>query len=426
MDVHVRRTVPITYEMVAKAYQKVRQGGKASGVDGESWKTFEEKGIEKQLYVIWNRMSSGSYYPQAVREKEIPKKDGKKRKLGIPTLKDRIAQEVVKSYMEKRVDFQFHENSYGYRPLKSSHDALDEVRKNCLKRDWVVDMDIAKFFDEIDHALLLKAVEKVFEEKWIRMYVKRWLEMKIEREDGSQYDRAGKGTPQGGVISPLLANLFLHYALDMWLTQRYPWIKFVRYADDIVLHCTSQQDAEKILAVVRERLASLGLYLNESKTHIVYCKDYARKKDFPKVQFGFLGYSFQPRPVKSIWKPGTKFTAFLPEISKENQAKIRGSIRELAPWSNTTVELADIANALNARLRGWINYFGRYGKRNLRKTLIYLDRKLLKWLTRRHKFGRRQAGNLLADYSRRYPRLFYHWEVGLSLFVSRINTSRMR
>jgi len=227
MDVHVQRTVPISYEMVAKAYQKVKQGGKASGIDGESWKAFQEKGVEKQLYIIWNRLSSGSYFPAAVKEVEIPKKNCKKRKLGIPTLRDRIAQEVVKSYMEKKIDHQFHEHSYGYRPLKSSHDALDQVRRNCLEKDWVVDLDISKFFDEIDHELMLKAVGFLHEERWIHIYVKRWLEMKIERADGKQYDRNGKGTPQGGVISPLLSNLFLHYALDMWLTRHYSSIKFV-------------------------------------------------------------------------------------------------------------------------------------------------------------------------------------------------------
>jgi RNA-directed DNA polymerase len=420
MDVHVQRVFPITYEMVAKAYQKVKQGGKATGVDGESWEAFQEKGVEKQLYIIWNRMSSGSYFPQPVREKEIPKSNGKKRKLGIPTLRDRIAQEVVKAYMEKKVDHQFHENSYGYRPLKSSHDALDEVRKNCLEKDWVVDMDISKFFDEIDHALMLKAVAHVFEESWIIMYVKRWLEMKIEREDGSQYDRGSKGTPQGGVISPLLANLFLHYALDLWLTQHYPSIRFVRYADDIVLHCEKKEVAEQALQAVKARLESLGLKLNEEKTRVVYCKDYLRTEEHPNVQFGFLGYSFQPRAVQSIKQPGTQFTAFLPEISRDNQLKIRSSIRDSINWRNTTQSLSDIANELNAKLRGWINYFGRYGKRNLRGTMTYLDIRLTQWLARRHKCGYRHAGHILATHVRTTPRLFYHWQCRYTLFVKEL------
>ena len=185
MDVHVRKTLPITYEMVGRAYQKVRKGGKTPGVDEESWADLAAQGVEKQLYVIWNRLASGSYFPQALKRIEIPKKDGSKRKLGIPTMRDQIAQEVVKDYMEKRIDVKFSKYSYGYRPLKNAHDAIKQVRQNVLEKDWVVDMDISKFFDEIDHKLMLKAVEAMMEEKWVRMYVKRWLEMDIETADGT-------------------------------------------------------------------------------------------------------------------------------------------------------------------------------------------------------------------------------------------------
>jgi RNA-directed DNA polymerase len=420
MDVHVQRTVPITYEMVAKAYQKVRQGGKASGVDGESWKAFAEKGVEKQLYVIWNRLASGSYHPQAVREVEIPKKNGKKRKLGIPTLRDRIAQEVVKSYMEKKLDHRFHENSYGYRPMKSSHDALEEVRVNCLAKDWVVDLDISQFFDTIDHTLMLQAVEWVQEERWVQVYVKRWLEMKIERADGSQYDRGGQGTPQGGVISPLLANLFLHFALDIWLSKHYPMIVFVRYADDIVLHCESNSQAEAILQAIRLRLEEVKLKLNEEKSRIVYCKDYRRNENHSNVQFGFLGFSFQPRKAQSIRQPGTSFTAFTGEISSDNQLKIRSTIREEINWRNTTQTLEDIAIILDAKIRGWINYFGCFGKNRLRHTLIYLDMKLVKWLGRKHKCGQRAATLQLLTYQRQTPKLFSHWQQRYCLNVNEL------
>lgn len=410
MDVHVRRTVPITYEMVAKAYQKVKKGGKATGVDQESWEDFAKKGVERQLYVIWNRLASGSYHPQAVREKEIPKKDGKMRKLGIPTIRDRIAQEVVKDYMEKRIDKRFHENSYGYRPMKGSQEAIEQVRVNSLERDWVIDMDITKFFDEIDHELMLKAVEAMLEEKWVKMYVQRWLEMKVEKQDGTQIEKEGKGTPQGGVISPLLANLFLHYALDQWISAQYKEIKFVRYADDMVLHCHSKEEAEEILTALRQRLTQVSLRLNEAKTKIVYCKDYRRKGDHDKVQFGFLGFSFQPRKAQSKQKSGTSYTAFTPEISRENQKKIREAIREKVNWRNTTMELEEIAERLNSRLRGWINYFGKYGKKSLRNTMIYLDKKLLKWMQRKSKASVRATIHKLANIQQSKPKLFYHWE----------------
>ena len=412
MDVHVQRTVPISYEMVAKAYQKVKQGGKSAGVDGQSWHSFAEAGVEKQLYKIWNRLSSGSYFPQAVLEKEIPKKNGKKRKLGIPTLSDRIAQEVIRHHMELRVDHLFHEHSYGYRPMKSSHDALRVVRQNTLERDWVIDLDIAQFFDEIDHELMLKAVGAIFTERWISIYVKRWLTMKIEKADGTQYDRGKKGTPQGGVISPLLANMFLHFGLDMWLNKHFPTLRFVRYADDIILHCDSKEQAEQVLQAVKIRLVELNLRTNEEKTKVVYCKDYARKEAHEHVQFGFLGFSFQPRALQGKYNPEMSYTGFTGEISRANQVEIRAAIRECIRWRNTTMTLSDIAHVLNEKLRGWIHYFGLFGTRQLRRTLLYLDVRLIKWFRRRHKVGSRRAYALYQSVYQATPRLFYHWQRG--------------
>ena len=409
MDVHVRRTVPITYEMVAKAYRKVKRGGKASGIDQESWEDFAQKGVEKQLYVIWNRLASGSYHPSAVREVEIPKKNGKLRKLGIPTIRDRIAQEVIRKFMEQKIDYRFHENSYGYRPLKSSHEALEQVRINCLKKDWVIDLDISNFFDELDHGLMLKAVEAMIEEKWVRLYVERWLKMKIEKKNGEQNSRE-KGTPQGGVISPLLANLYLHYALDQWLDREYPTVNFVRYADDVVVHCQSKEEAKEVLTAIKGRLTEVGLELNATKTKLVYCKDYRRTEEAEQVQFGFLGFSFQPRAVQSRINPGSSFTGFTAEISAENQQKIREAIRDSVNWRDTTMELPDIAEKLNSKLRGWINYFGLYGKKRLRKAVISVDQKLLKWLGRKHKQGRRAMLRKLEAIQQAYPQMFYHWE----------------
>lgn len=416
MDVHVRRVVPISYEMVAKAYQKVRTGGKSSGVDEESWADFESKGVEKELYVIWNRMSSGSYIPQAVKRIEIAKKDGSTRKLGIPTMRDRIAQAVIKDYMEKRIDIKFHENSYGYRPMKSSHEALKQVRKNVLEKDWVVDIDISKFFDEIDHDLLLKAVEAMMEEKWVMMYVKRWLEMKVQMPNGDLEDHQGKGTPQGGVISPLLANLYLHYSLDQWLNKYYPTVLFVRYADDIILHCSTEKEAQDLLVALEQRFMEVKLRVNELKTKIIYCKDYRRKGLHDKTQFGFLGFSFQPRQAQSKITPGSSYQVFGGEISKENQKAIRGEIRECVNWRNTTLAPKAIAAKLNGKLRGWINYFGLFGKRNLRRLMVYVDTRLLKWVKRKHKAGYKSAQAILGALHAEHPRLFYHWERGLTTY----------
>jgi RNA-directed DNA polymerase len=414
MDVHVSRVVPITYEMVARAYQKVRKGGKTPGVDEESWADFESKGVERQLYVIWNRLSSGSYFPQAVKRIEIPKKDGSKRKLGIPTMRDRIAQEVVKDYMEKRIDDRFHEHSYGYRPMKSSHEAIKQVRENVLEKDWVVDIDISKFFDEIDHELMLKAVEAMMEEKWVKMYIKRWLEMKVQTAEGTE-DSQGKGTPQGGVISPLLANLYLHYSLDQWLTKHYPTVSFVRYADDMVLHCKTEKESQEVLRALKGRLTQVKLRLNEGKSKIVYCKDYRRKALHEKTQFGFLGFSFQPRLAQSKIGLGS-YTVFTGEISGENQQKIREEIRESVNWRNTTLEVEDLAARLNNKLRGWINYFGILGKRSLRNTMHYVDTRLLKWLIRKHKVGYRTGQQILQYLYEKQPYLFYHWQRNMTTY----------
>lgn len=409
MDVHVKKTVPIEYYDVAKAYQKVRKGGKAVGIDQQSWADFDKE-PERNLYVIWNRLASGSYHPQPVREVEIPKKDGSKRKLGIPTLRDRIAQQVVKDYMEKRIDKLFHENSYGYRPLKSAHQAIEQVRQNTFGFDWVLDMDISKFFDEVDHDLTLKAVSHVMEEKWVLMYVERWLKMPVQKQDGTVEPKQGKGTPQGGVISPLLANLYLHFAMDKWLSKHYPTVRFVRYADDVVIHCSTHQQAEQVKEALINRLAEVKLRVNESKTHIAYCKDYRRKGSHDKVKFEFLGFSYQPRARKSK-RDGKNFMAFTAEISQTNKKRIIQTIRELGAWRDTRVEIQSIADQLNAKLRGWINYYGLYSKRSLRWTLLKVEERLIKWLKKKHKAGTRKAIAKLKVIRRENPELFYHWKI---------------
>lgn len=408
MSEHVSKTVPIELRQVVAAYRKVRQGGKATGIDNESWAEFEQK-LDTNLHIIWTRMASGSYHPQAVREVEIPKKDGKMRKLGIPTLRDRIAQQVVKEYMEKRIDRIFHENSYGYRPLKSAHQALEKVRQNCFKLDWVIDMDISKFFDEIDHEMMLKAVRHVMEEKWVEMYVRRWLEMPVQKKDGTLQPKEGKGTPQGGVISPLLANLYLHFTMDKWLEIKYPEVSFVRYADDIVVHCSSKAEAEAVLEAIKIRLREVKLQVKEEKTRIAYCKDYKRKEKFKNVKFEFLGFSYQPRARRNN---GSTFMAFTAEISQSNQKKIGEAICETINNRNTQLEMIHIAQSLNPKLRGWINYYGIYSKRCLRKVLFMVEKRLISWLKKKYKVGHHKAMAKLTMRKKVDPNLFYHWTKG--------------
>jgi RNA-directed DNA polymerase len=402
---------PVSKDMVWKAYQKVKTKGKAYGVDEMSMKDFEEK-LSGNLYKIWNRLASGTYFPPAVREVEIPKKDGKMRKLGIPTIGDRIAQTVVKDYMETSIDKLFHENSYGYRPLKSAHQALEMARLNVNRYDWVIDMDIKGFFDNINHELILKALDKVVTEKWVKMYCKRWLEMPIQKLDGTIVVKEGRGTPQGGVISPLLANLFLHYAFDMWITKKHPSICFERYADDIIVHCQTQGEAEEILLQITQRMQQCQLELHPLKTKIVYCKDFKRKEPHKQVQFDFLGFSFQPRPARD-YRTGIVQNQFDLSISRASQKKIVEEINSfrIHRWSNGTIE--EIADTLYSKLQGWIAYYGKFRKWEFLNVFRRLSFRLMQWVQNKYKIIGIAAGyQWLRNYQRVHPNLFAHWRFG--------------
>ncbi|MFZ1571325.1 MAG: group II intron reverse transcriptase/maturase [Candidatus Kapaibacterium sp.] len=411
MEIRVNQTIPIEREWVTEAYLKLRKGGKGTGVDQESWKTFDKK-LTSNLHTIWSRLASGSYHPNAVREVEIPKKDGTVRKLGIPTLRDRISQQVVKEYMENRIDRIFHQDSYGYRPLKNAHQALRTVIKNCYRYDWVIDMDISKFFDEIDHEIMLKAVSHVMPEKWVLMYVKRWLEMPIQEKDGNIRSKEGKGTPQGGVISPLLANLYLHFTLDKWFDKNHPEVRFVRYADDVVVHCKSEQQAKYILAQIMTRLGEVKLTIKESKTKIAYCKDYRRKADHEHVTFDFLGFSF--KPSKMIMKDKQILLGFLGDISKDSAKKIMEEFRLNKMMKHTELEIQYIAAKLNTKLIGWINYYGLFTKRGLEKCFYHLNTRIRKWIRKKYKLGTKEALNMYQMIRKEKPNLFYHWSKGYS------------
>jgi group II intron reverse transcriptase/maturase len=328
-----RKSFPVTKRMVWEAYKKVRKNRGSSGIDQVSIDDFEEN-LSNNLYKIWNRLASGSYFPPRVKEVEIPKKDGKVRRLGIPTVGDRVAQTVVKDYLEEKVDHMFHPDSYGYRPCKSAHDALKQARKNCWKYDWVIDMDIKGFFDNIDHKLVMKALDAVIDEKWVKMYCLRWMEAPVETKEGVMC-KEGRGTPQGGVISPLLANLFLHFVFDQWMVKNFATVRFERYADDIIAyaddiiaHCGTKEQAETVLASIQGRMRSCNLELHDTKTRIVYCKDYRRREKFQYVSFDFLGFTFKPRTTLN---PTQKklFLGFDLAISKSSRKKIVDEIRQL-------------------------------------------------------------------------------------------------
>ncbi len=405
------KPIPITKDMVLEAYRKVRANQGSAGVDGVSLQEFDED-LSGNLYKIWNRMASGSYFPNPVKEVVIPKSNGGERKLGIPSISDRIAQEVVKTYLEPRLEAAFLPQSFGYRPNKSAHQALEEVRANVRHYAWVIDMDIKQFFDEVNHELLMKAIEKHVPEKWVKMYIKRWLESPVQTSEGL-VQKQGKGTPQGGVISPLLANLFLHYVLDKWILKTFPTVKFVRYADDVVVHCKSENQSHYVLEGIRRRLAACKLKLSEEKTKITYCKDYRRSggRDYPK-SFDFLGHTFKPMSKKSNRTSGV-FLGFDCQMSMKSRSRVLETWRNMDFQRESTLTLQELAKMINAHTRGLINYFGKMETRMLSILFRHLDYRLAKWVKKKFKKLRsyQKAYDWLRYIKLSYPNMFVHWSI---------------
>lgn len=399
--------------MVWQAYKRVRANKGSAGIDSVSIEQFDEN-LSKNLYKLWNRMASGSYFPPAVKEVEIPKKDGKVRKLGIPTISDRIGQMVVKMYLEPRLEAIFHPNSFGYRPNKSAHQALEQVRKNCWNTDWVIDLDIKGFFDNIDHNKMMLAIEKHVPEKWARLYIARWLACPVMTKSGRLVLNRGKGTPQGGVISPLLANLFLHYGLDQWLERTDNTVAFTRYADDVIVNCKSQQHAEQILEAIKGRMQQIGMELHPEKTKIVYCKDYRRKGTYPQVKFDFLGYSYQPRTSKSNKTKGM-YLGYDCGISISSRKRIADKLEELKVERMTSNSIVGVATLINPLIRGWINYYGKFRRSLLYKVFKLLNKRLVRWARKRYKRYKTSINRAYKWFERvkeQYPNLFYHWQMG--------------
>lgn len=402
----------ISKQIVWEAYLRVKANKGAAGVDDISITKFEEK-LKDNLYKLWNRMTSGSYMPPPVRAVSIPKDNGGERILGIPTVSDRIAQMVVTMCLEPLVEPLFHPDSYGYRPGKSALDAVATARQRCWKNDWVIDLDIKGFFDNLDHRLMMRAVRKHTDCRWVLLYIERWLKAPVQRADGTLENR-DKGTPQGGVCSPLLANIFMHHAFDEWMRQNHPYVLCERYADDALVHCKTEQQAKLMLRAIERRLAQCNLELHPEKTQIVYCRDDDRRKNYPKESFDFLGYTFRPRRAKN--KHGKFFVSFLPAISNKAKNKIRKAIREWRIHLITWTTLENIADKINPVVRGWYQYYGRFYKSEMYPVLRNVERYLTLWARRKYKRLSRHgrcARLFLGKVCKRTRSLFVHWELGL-------------
>jgi RNA-directed DNA polymerase len=402
----------ISKHVVWEAYLRVKANQGAAGIDEQSIADFERE-LKNNLYKIWNRMSSGSYFPPPVRTVSIPKSGGGLRKLGIPTVGDRIAQMVVKLYLEPEVEGHFHPDSYGYRPGKSALDAVGQARQRCWKYDYVIDLDIKGFFDNLEHSLIMRAVKKHTNSEWMLLYIERWLKAPVQLEDGTLIER-DRGTPQGSVISPLLANLFMHHAFDKWMQENHPYAPFERYADDVVVHCNSEQQAKYVLTAIAKRLGQCKLELHPEKTRIVYCKDGKRKGSYERERFDFLGFTFRPRLSKD--KKGRYFVNFVPAISDKAGKAINGTMRKWRLHLQSDRTLEELAQVVNPRVQGWINYYGSYYRSAIHQHLRQLEAYLVRWAIRKYKRFKRNkpwARVWLGRVARREPGLFAHWRLGL-------------
>jgi RNA-directed DNA polymerase len=404
------KSFDIDKRLVFRAWEKVRANKGAPGVDAVSVVRFGERERDN-LYKLWNRMSSGSYFPGPVRAVEIPKDHGLGvRILGVPNTADRVAQTAAAMLLEEKLEPIFHSDSYGYRPGRSAHDALAVTRERCWRRDWVVDFDIRAFFDNVPHDLLLKAVAHHIDERWVLLYIERWLKAPMQMSGGTMMARE-KGTPQGSPISPVLANLFMHYAFDRWMVREFPDRPFERYADDVVAHCKTEAQAQHLLTAVARRFVAVGLELHPEKTKIVYCKDAIRRREYEHTSFDFLGYTFRARVVRG---PRGYFVSFNPAIS---DAARKAKSKQIRAWHlrrRSRTDLSGLAEDINPQVRAWVNYYGRFYRSELYPLTKRIDEHLVRWAMYKFKRLRRRperAWAWLYGVRRREPKLFAHWHM---------------
>lgn len=402
----------IPKQLFVQAFKLVKANAGAPGVDHQSLEDFE-KNLKDNLYKLWNRMSSGTYFPPPVKAVPIPKKSGGERILGVPSVSDRVAQMVVKLVFEPAVEMYFLPDSYGYRPNKSALDAIGITRRRCWRYDWLLEYDIRGLFDNICHERLMKAVKKHTDNKWVILYIERWLKTPMQLSDGKLQEKS-KGVMQGGVISPVLSNLFLHYVFDTWMKRKYPTTPWCRYADDGLVHCKTEKETQQLLVELDERFKECGLELHPDKTKIVYCKDGKRKRKYSNESFVFLGYTFRQRTCRNT-KDNNLFMNFTPAVSKDALNAMRSKTRRLNVRNRTDMNLVDIAKWFNPILQGWLNYYGKYTKTAMLPIAKHFNSTLVSWAMKKYRHLHRRkikAGQFMEKITKTNPNLFVHWRIG--------------
>jgi RNA-directed DNA polymerase len=402
------KSFEISKREVWEAWEKVKANKGAPGVDGCCVEDFEAD-LKNNLYRVWNRMSSGSYFPPPVLAVEIPKPHGGgTRMLGVPTVADRVAQTVVARRLDVKVEPTFHSDSYGYRPGRSALDAVAACRQRCWRYDWVIDLDIQKFFDSVPWDLIIKAVRANTDQPWVILYVQRWLQAPVQMPDGTLQQR-DRGTPQGSAVSPVLANLFLHYAFDAWMARQFPGIPFERYVDDAVVHCVSQAQAELVAQAIGERMEQVGLRLHPDKTRIVYCQDGNRRGSHEHTSFTFLGFTFRQRKARN--RKGQHFNAFLPAISKDALKRLGAEMRSWRLHNRTGHTFGDLVRRINPIVRGWMQYYGAFHRSAMYPLLARINAYLVRWIRNKYKRLRplKKAIDCWRGITIRYPRMLAHW-----------------
>jgi RNA-directed DNA polymerase len=403
IDYYQTKSQPITRVMVWRAYKEVRANKGSAGIDLMGW-DYLEQNKSTELYKLWNRLTSGSYFPQAVKQVAIPKKGGGERQLGIPTILDRIAQQVVKLHLERIVEPRFHESSFGYRPNRNAHQAVIQANKNAFNHDFAIDLDIKGFFDNIDHELLMKAVGHYCKDKWVLMYVERWLKAGLIQPNGN-FVATSTGTPQGGVISPLLANLFLHVVFDKWMDKEHPQKPFERYADDIVVHCKTEKQALYVLYLIQKRMENCKLQLHPQKSKIVNLRGFSEKK-YPKG-FDFLGFTIRPSSFKSKDKVKTIPSIFISQKSKNSIIEKFKTLK--IHKKRKTIE--QVAKEINPIIRGIINYYHKFRKSDMVNVWRQLNERLLKWVKWEKDLYKKASVRYLKTKHKEKPDLFAHWSL---------------